>query len=38
MKALLPALVAVSVLTGAAAAASAFASKTFYEQPDRFRH
>jgi hypothetical protein len=38
MKALLSALVAVSVLTGAAAAASAFDSKTFFEQQDRFRH
>ena len=38
MKALLFALVAVSVLGGVAASASAFDSKTFYEQQDRFRH
>jgi hypothetical protein len=38
MKALLSALVAVSVLTGVAASARAFDSKAFYEQQDRFRH
>jgi hypothetical protein len=35
MKALLSALLALTVLTGVAASASAFDSKTFYEQQDR---
>jgi hypothetical protein len=35
MKVLLSALLALSVLTGIAASASAFDSKTFYEQQDR---
>ena len=35
MKVLLSALLALSVLTGVAASASAFDSKTFYEQQDR---
>jgi hypothetical protein len=37
MKALVSALLALSVLTGVAASASAFDSKTFYEQQDRSR-
>ena len=35
MKVLLSAVLALSVLTGIAASASAFDSKTFYEQQDR---
>jgi hypothetical protein len=35
MKVLLSALLALSVLTGVAASASAFDSKTFFEQQDR---
>jgi hypothetical protein len=35
MKVLLSALLALSVLTGIAASASAFDTKTFYEQQDR---
>jgi hypothetical protein len=38
MKTLLSALLALTVLTGAAASASAFGSKTFYEQQDRSRY
>ena len=38
MKTLLSALLALTVLTGAAASASAFDSKTFYEQQDRSRY
>jgi hypothetical protein len=38
MKVLLSALLALSVLTGVAASARAFDSKTFYEQLDRSRY
>jgi hypothetical protein len=38
MKALLSALLALTVLTGLAASASALDSKTFYEQQDRARY
>ena len=38
MKTLLSAVLALTVLTGAAASASAFDSKTFYEQQDRSRY
>ena len=38
MKVLLSALLALSVLTGVAASASAFDSKTFFEQQDRSRY
>jgi hypothetical protein len=38
MKTLLSTLLALTVLTGVAASASAFDSKTFYEQQDRSRY
>ena len=38
MKTLLSALLALTVLTGVAASASAFDGKTFYEQQDRSRY
>jgi hypothetical protein len=38
MKTLLSALLALAVLTGVAASAGAFDSKTFYEQQDRSRY
>jgi hypothetical protein len=38
MKTLLSALLALTVLTGAAASASAFDSKSFYQQQDRSRY
>ena len=38
MKTLVSAIVALSVLTGFVASASAFDSKTFYEQQDRDSH
>jgi hypothetical protein len=38
MKTLLSALLALTVLTGVAASATAFDSKTFYEQQDRSRY
>jgi len=38
MKTLLSALLALSVLTGVAASASAFDAKTFYQEQDRSRY
>ena len=38
MKMIISALVALSVLTGVAASASAFDAKSFYEQQDRASH